>query len=222
MLNPIGSELFLVTVSAVVAFVISLGARRGSTKKAAVIAITISVGLFLADRVIWATTRSGIIDHVTCWLAPASIACSENGRSSPPAPSAEPRPSPPPQTAEPVYSMSDILPGQWVMTQSVFNLEPPSRDCSRARTFAIADGRFSIIYSDGSRRSQRIIRIDRDTMQLSDDSYLNRPAGSSNAAADPRDWGTYFWRKVNRRRVQFVRDDGQIARVYERCPLTAP
>jgi hypothetical protein len=89
--------------------------------------------------------------------------------------------------------MRDILPGQRVMTQSVFNLEPPSR---RVRTIAIADGRFSIIYSDGSGDTQRIIRIDRDTMQVSDDSCLNRPAGSSNAAADPRDWGTYFWRRL--------------------------
>jgi hypothetical protein len=74
-LNPTILELLLVSASAVAAFFISQGARRGKTKTAAAASILVPVILVLADRVAWANSGKGLLDHLTCVVAPLSPSC---------------------------------------------------------------------------------------------------------------------------------------------------
>jgi hypothetical protein len=70
-------ELTMAAIAAMAAFFVSTSARRSKTKSAFVLSIIISLFLLFIDRIIWARTGMGLIDHATCGFAPDSDACAD-------------------------------------------------------------------------------------------------------------------------------------------------
>lgn len=68
-------EVVLCAGSAILAFFIAQGTRQASTRTAALAAILTSATVLIVDRAVWASTEKGLIDHATCALVPASVAC---------------------------------------------------------------------------------------------------------------------------------------------------
>jgi hypothetical protein len=68
-------DLLLACFSGVLAFFLSLGTRKASTKIALIVSIMVSVALLIADRIVWADTGKGLLDHATCLAMPRARSC---------------------------------------------------------------------------------------------------------------------------------------------------